>query len=303
MRRLDYPFTMLRFAPSMVCNFACSYCTHFEYQKDLKEKTRWEEHPPEKWLRFLGRIKPVRKLRVIIGVGEPTMYKGIEEIVNGLTCDTGLYTNASNMAMKKIKRFKQRDNLSLYVSFHPSGIKIGDFIRNAQWLQEHMNIIDFHGVPQPGSQERLEKARDECGKAGVTLRIDHPYTAWTNERLYFYDDAGGDQARFRDRFAGRLSGETKDVLCKVSHNHYENNMSMSYPIAPNGDIYICWRYFLAGSKEGILGNFFDEDFAYKDEYFECSKYGDCNICSWDRNIIDKATGRQLDNDIVQRQYV
>lgn len=308
MRRLNYPYSILRFAPSMRCNFTCSYCTHFEYQLNIKEKgqpTRipWKEQPPEVWIKHLERLRPLRNLRIIIGVGEPTIYSGIEEVVNSLTYPTSLYTNASNLAIKKIRRFVPRRDLSLYVSFHPTGMSIENFIENAKYLQKTFNIIDFHSVPHPGSEEVLAESQIKAAEQGVILRVDHPFTAWNDERLYFYDDHGGDQARFRDRFAGRLNGETKDVMCKVSTNHFENNMSMVYPIAPNGDVYVCWRYFLAGSTEGILGNFFDEDFKYTDEYFACSKYGDCNICSWDNNIIDKATGRQLDNDTVERVYV
>lgn len=303
MRRLDYPYTMLRIAPSMRCNFKCRHCTHFQYQKDIREKTQWEEVPAETWLKHLGRLRPLRKLRVVIGVGEPTLYDGIEKIINGLTCMTMLYTNASDAAMEKIRLFLPRPGLSLYVSYHPNGMSVGSFIEHAKWLRNTFNIMDFHSVPYPGREDELVKAKETMAKHGVNLRIDHPFTAWVDERLYFYDHFGGGQARFRDRFAGRLTGETKDVLCKISVNHFEDNMSMSYPIAPNGDIYVCWRYFLAGSKDGILGNFFDESFEYTDDYFECSKYGDCNICGWDRNIIDKATGRQLDCDTIARMYI
>ena len=307
MRDLEYPFTMLRIAPSMKCNFnngkICPQCTHFRYHRDLMEKTSWAEVSPDVWLKHLARIKPLRSLRVVLGVGEPTMYDGIEEIVNGLSCKTLFYTNASDFAMKKIRRFMPRSTLGLYVSYHPLGISAENFVENVKWLQNTFHIIDFHAVPYPGRENRLDEDKEMMAKHGISLRIDHPFAAWDNNRLYFYDHVGGDQPRFKDRFAGRLSGKVRDVLCKTSVNHFENNMSMSYPIAPNGDIYVCWRYFLAGSKDGILGNFFDEDFKYNDNYFECSNYGDCNICSWDRNIIDKKTNRQLDCDTIVRAYV
>jgi radical SAM protein with 4Fe4S-binding SPASM domain len=78
---------------------------------------------------------------------------------------------------------------------------------------------------------------------------------------------------------------------------------MGYPIAPNGNIYTCWRYILERSEEGILGNFFDEDFQFNDDYFECKHYGDCNACGWNKNIIDKETGKQLDTDVIGWDYL
>ncbi len=305
MRRLDYPYTMLRIAPSIRCNFesTCTHCTHFAYHKNIKEKTRWKEVPPETWLKHLNRLKPLRHISVILGVGEPSLYRGIEKIVNGLNVTTGYYTNASDLAMEKIRKFTPRKTLALYVSFHPAGMSVENFIENAKWLQNTFNIMDFHSVPYPGREEELVEAKKIMAEQGVNLCIDHPFTGWADEKLYFYDNAGGDQGRFRDRFLARNTQDTKDVFCKVSANHYMGNMSMAYPIAPNGDIYVCWRYMLAGSKEGILGNLFDESFEYNDDFFECSKYGDCNICGWDRNIIDKKTGQQLDCDTIARVYI
>lgn len=303
MRRLKYPFTMLRIAPSLRCNFNCKHCTHFQYQKDIREKTVWEEVPPETWIKHLHRIEPIRDIVVIIGTGEPTLYKGISKIVNALSCLTSFYTNASDVAMKEIRKMKPRSNLYMYCSYHPTGISLKNFVKNAKWIKKTFNVMNFHAVCYPEVKEALEEDKRKMAESGLTLEINHPFTAWLDGKLYFYDDFGGDQPRFRNRFAGHLTGETRDVLCKVSANHAANNMSMSYPIAPNGDIYVCWRYFLAGSSEGILGNFFDEEFEYKDSYFECSKYGDCNICGWDRNIIDKKTGVELDNDLIQRVYV
>jgi len=303
MRPLKYPFTILRIAPSMRCNFNCSYCTHFQYQKDTKEKTIWEEVPPETWIKHLARLEPERELRVIIGTGEPTMYKGLHKIINALNCETYLYTNISDPTLKELGEIRPRDNLALYVSYHPSGIDRGNFIKNAKWVKDRFKILDFHSVPCPGTEADLEEDKKIIEEAGITLDTSHPYTGWSEGKLYYYEGIGGDQPKFKNRFAARNGGETREVYCKTSFNHEANNGTMVYPIAPNGDIYTCWRYFLAGSKDGILGNFFDEEFQFQDKFFRCSKYGDCNICARDRTIIDVETGRQLDSDVISRVYL
>jgi len=306
MRQLIYPFSILRIAPSMRCNFKCKYCTHFDYQMDIREKTEWEEVPPETWIKHLRRLKPTRGwggICVIIGVGENTLYEGLSRIINVLHCRTNLYTNASDTALPELREIVPRSGFCVYVSYHPASIEINNFIRNAKWIQERFNVLDFHAVPRPGIEGHLEEDKKIMAEHGIDLKINHPFTGWVGDKFYFYDNMGGNQPKFRNRFLGRNSKETKMVRCKVSANHVSANMSMSYPIAPNGDIYLCWRYFLAGSKDNILGNFFDEDFQYDDSFHNCSNYGDCNICSWDRNIVDVATGRQLDCDTIERIYV
>jgi len=152
-----------------------------------------------------------------------------------------------------------------------------------------------------GNEKRLLNDEPILAKSGITLNMDHPLTGWFDDQLYWYK-ALINEPRFADRFAGRINGKRKTVFCKVSANHTTIS-SMVYPVGPDGSIYACWRYMLNSSDEGILGNFFDEDFEYNDSYYECKNYGDCNICSWDNNIIDKETGKQLDLDTVNRVYV
>jgi len=114
MRKLDYPYTILRPAPSIRCNFSCPYCTHFEYQKDLIQK-RKQEVDPEVWIESIGRLNPLRPLTVIFGTGEPTLFKGLSEIINSIKHKTLLYTNASNITMREMKLIKPRDNFIVYV--------------------------------------------------------------------------------------------------------------------------------------------------------------------------------------------
>lgn len=303
MKALRYPFTRLRIAPSMRCNFNCDYCTHFVYQKDIQEKTVWDEVEPEVWIKHINRIDPDRELVVIIGTGESTLYRGLHKIINSINHDTFLYTNLSDSTFRELDQIKSRKSLALYISYHPAGMTVENFIKNANRIKGKFNIVDFHSVPVPGREEALEKDKKIIEAAGLPLNIDHPYTGYTDGELSYYEGYGGDQRKFKDRFAARNGGKTRKVLCKTSLNHRADNGTMGYPIAPNGDIYTCWRYFLAGSKDGILGNFFDEEFQFKDEYFKCDKYGDCNICARDRNIFDVETGRQLDSDVINRVYL
>ncbi len=302
MRRLDYPYTNLRIAPSIRCNFACTYCTHFEYQKSLIEK-RKPEVEPEVWIKHLSRLNPLRPLTVIFGTGEPTQYKGISKIINSLPqWKTLLYTNASNPTLKELRLIKPRDNFLVYVSYHPHHMKIDDFAENSKWIKKTFKVIDFHGVKFKKNEKVLAEAKTLLAKHDIDLNLEHPLVGWFDDKFYWYDNLVQEK-RFADRFAGLTDlSKRKTVLCKVSANHIAG-ASMVYPIGPDGSIYACWRYMLNSSDEGILGNLFDEDFVFEDKFYECKNYGDCNICSWDNHIIDKETGRQLDIDTVDRVYV
>lgn len=300
MRRLDYPYTNLRLAPSIRCNFSCTYCTHFEYQKDLIQK-RKQEVDPDVWIRHIARIHPLRPLTIIFGTGEPTLYKGLADVINSIEHKTLLYSNASNITMREMGRIKPRDNFLVYISYHPTGISAENFAENANWIKDRFGVIDFHGVPHSDNKERLAKDEAILARHGIILNMRHPLTGWFDGSLHWYGSLVN-EPRFADRFAARTDGKTKTVFCKVSANH-ANPGSMVYPVGPDGSIYACWRYMLNSSDEGILGNLFDEEFQFNDNYYECKNYGDCNICSWDNNIIDKKTGKQLDIDTIERVYV
>ena len=275
MRQLIFPYTNLRISPSLRCNFNCEYCTQFKYQKDLIKGRPFTEVSPDVWIKHIGRIKPTRQFRITLGSGEPTLYQGISDIINSFSYYTLLYTNGSDATLKELKKTKARDNLFLYVSYHPMSISCENFMENAKWIKSTFKVMDFHCVPYSRNKKRIVRDKKLFKKQGLTLNTNHPLIGWFDGELYFYDFQK-DEPRFRDRIISRLGGDKKTVFCKMSHNHTPYTPVMSYPVAPNGDIYICWRYLLARANEGILGNFFDEDFQFSDGYLECPNYGDCN---------------------------
>lgn len=304
MKPLIYPFSVLRVIPSFRCNFNCAYCSCTKYQEDLCQTALYtkEELDKDKWIERLKTIVPQRlPLVIIFCAGEPILYKGFSDIVNSLDKKdwrTFVYTNLS--MLKETREITPRKNLWFYVSYHPTGIKRDVFIKNAIELQSSYQILDFHGVPAPEQVDILRQDAREMAKNGIHLRYEeHPYMVTRPNEYGFYGKIG-EMPKFKNRFASRVSGvPMKTVYCKTSFNHHTAGRSgLSYPVAPNGDVYTCWRYMLNHSKEGILGNFFDDDFEFTEDYYECKYYGDCNGCAWDKNIIDKETGRQIDTDVV-----
>lgn len=297
MTELDFPFRSMRANITMRCNFHCCYCGLIYYQEDLYRGDEYAplEVSPEIWIENINRCVPGRKqLTVIIGTGEPGIYEGMAEIVNNVKFTVVVYTNCSTAALKEYKKMVPRHTLLFYVTYHANQIDIDEFIENGKWLQSRFRIQNFHAPSYPPFRERILRGAEKAESRGVHINTKHPYLGWYNDEYHWYGKTG-EQPVFKNRFMSRIAGvPEREVLCKVSLDHKGN--TMGYPIAPNGDIYVCWRYFLNHSKEGILGNFFDEGFQYKDEYYQCPHYSDCNMCAWHRDIKDAKTREILDTD-------
>lgn len=306
MSKLIWPNSRIRICLSFKCNFRCDYCSIQHFQEDLCNVSdyRKEEISTEKWVRRIRDVVPSRPLLFIFGAGEAGILPGIDEISNNIKHETHVYTNASNPAMKGLLKIKPRNNFGFYISFHPTQIDVDEFIANAKRLQkEKYNLLNIHIPAAPSVVKILPELIRKMVAAGLPVSPHHPYLTAEPGDYQFYDELG-ELPKFKNRFASRAFGKPKKtVYCKTSFNHANNCNTMSYPIAPDGNIYWCWRYLFEHSKEGIMGNFFDEEFQFKDEYFECDHYGDCNMCAWDRNIIDKETGKQLDTDVIEWEYL
>jgi len=305
MKPLDYPYAIIRPVPTMRCNFHCEYCANTEYQPDLSRINLFakEEVSPDKWIERLATLRPKRfPFTTVFCAREPAMYEGFSDIVNSIdypNSSVRIYSNASTRSLDELRKVVPRNNVFLYVSYHPKFISVDEFAENAKELTARFNIINFHAVPYPKQKEQIEEDARILASMGIRVVTDHPYIGWYNGEYHFYGDIG-ELPKFKNRFMPYYTGEPeRTVYCKSSFNHtMYGNSSMNYPIAPNGDVYACWRFILNHSDEGILGNIFDDGFEFKDEYYECRHYGGCNMCAWDKDIIDKETGEQLDTDVV-----
>jgi len=299
---MKYPFGVLRLFFSLRCNFKCGYCSMMS-QKDLWRGDEFikDEVTPDKWNDALHRLEPQRNLIVTPCNAEPPIYNGCADIVNdGLKrFQTHMYTNLSSLSMEEIRKMKNRNDLAFYVSYHRGQIPVEEFIENAKELQSGWNVINFHAPMYPPFKEQILADAELMKKSGILLDTTHEYLGMYNgEMCYSYLKDGQPEAGdwIKKRLANRLEGTPKrKVLCKTSYNH-DSFFSRAYTVAPDGDIYNCWRHLYNHDKKGVVGNFFDPEFEFNDEPIECDDYGDCNICAWHKDIKDADTGEQLDMD-------
>lgn len=251
---------------------------------------RKTEVSPDKWIEAFGRLKG--KPLVAFCNAETALYRGAARVIDSCErFETLVYTNASTWSLRELWKITPRKNLKLYVSYHRGEIFLDEFIHNALILKSKYRIQNFHAPAYPPFRAALEADREKMRAAGIKLNIDHAYLG-VYEGKFYPSYLGTEGPEFLRRF---LQKETRRVLCRVSFNH-ASTFSRAYTVAPDGSFYLCWRYLYSRDERGIIGSFFDPGFEFEDKYYPCDYFGDCHICAWHNDILDRETKERLDDD-------
>jgi len=153
------------------CQYRCSYCpivTNFNYAGIYGKK---DERSPNEWIAAFNRL---RKANVYISGGEPFLFEGLPELVNGLKRHNilGIVTNATapTAVYQRIERY-----VHLNISFHREFASEDDFLAKIDALRKigrfHLNVnlvATRENVPMIPKIEKL------FGDHRVSLHVD-PY--------------------------------------------------------------------------------------------------------------------------------
>jgi MoaA/NifB/PqqE/SkfB family radical SAM enzyme len=122
------------------CNYRCSYCpvvTRYAYSDIYGNE---DERTPEDWIAALDRLP---KANVYISGGEPFLFKGLPELVNGLNRHNilGIVTNAT-VNTSVYERITKTIHMNL--SFHREFVSEDDFLKKVDELRKvgrfHLNV-------------------------------------------------------------------------------------------------------------------------------------------------------------------
>lgn len=269
---------------TMGCTGRCEYCiqnlSEDEFSQAKVEYAR-NSIQPKDWISFYNGLQKHRQHLLSIIGGEPTMYSGFFDVVNGIegyykTITTNLrsacFEDIPNMFEGRLLK-DVKDSLRLNTSFHPKLISIDDFCSRVHQLRDAGFTVDQVAmVDHPTSNYKY--FCDEFVKRGLALtpqtflgKIDgalfpNPESNMSND----YREHGIDNY---DIYREGFSYESKhEVLCNTDR----------FLVAPNGNINKC-HYHLYSNK-GVLGTVFDEELPQFRDYIDCQDYGYCNPCDY-----------------------
>jgi sulfatase maturation enzyme AslB (radical SAM superfamily) len=232
---------------------------------------------PQDWINFYQSLQKWKKQKLGIIGGEPTVYPGFFDVLNGLddyyrTITTNLTTPAFNNIAEFVDKIRNHSNLRINTSFHPEITTVDDFANKIHQLRDAgMHVDQISMVAHPGSMYR--KYSLEFLRRGIHLAPQTYLGKWNEELLPsplsdapdFGEHEIDDRILYEEGFSNRNRHE---VLCS----------SGRFMVAPNGDIHKC--HYLLYSGKNPLGNIKDLELPRFNDYDLCGEYGFCNPCDY-----------------------
>ena len=254
----------IAFFLTLACNLKCPYCINHaggsldEGRKHLSARD---------WIKAIDRIEIKNGTPITLQGGEPTLYKGFYEIVNGAKEDIkmDLLTNSMfdvnefirNVPVRRLQR--EAKYAPVRFSYHPGQNDVDDLIRKAHKLEEAGFRIGIYGINHPDKKifSKIEEARNKCLENNIDFRF--------KEYLGFYDDVFYGEYKYKDACEAK---KMKHCLCRTSE----------LLVDPAGYVFRCHSDLYKNRNK--VAHILDDDFTIEklDDYIPCDNYGDCNPC-------------------------
>jgi len=266
---------------TMDCTSNCHYCIqNMSKEEMLRAKGDYRKTilKPQEWIDFYNSLQKHQKNTLSIVGGEPTMYDGFYEVVNGIrgyykTITTNLKSRYVDDINSFIANIEDKKSVRINTSFHPKLISIDEFcnkvhiLRNAGFFVDQVAMVDY-------PLSNFKYYYDEFLTRGIALSP-QTYLGKMNDMLLpipgsdvspNYNEHGivdYDMYQF-----GFSCNEKRDVLCRTNR----------FLVSPNGSIHRC-HYHLY-SNRGAVANVKDESLPILSDYIGCSDFGFCNPCDF-----------------------
>lgn len=245
------------------CQLRCSYCIN-HHGGDLVKGRRMQ---PKEWIDGLNRLDIGSRtdLPITIQGGEPTVYKGFYEVVNGVKRElpidllTNLEVNAeefmSHIPRDRIRR--EAPYASIRVSYHHGQSNFDALIGRVLEFQKRGYSIGVWEVEQPDIRGEVLFRAQLAHSLGIDWRIKEFLGPWkgVNHGTMRYPDAVN-------------SNSLRNCDCRTSE----------LLIDPSGYVFRCHSDLYANRLP--VGHILDSDFdgGVLGSWKACSVYGKCNSC-------------------------
>ncbi len=245
---------------TLECNLKCNYCiNHFRAKQFSKRKLI----TGKEWVLLLNRLECPGDLPVTLQGGEPSLHPDFTWIINNLRKDLpiDILTNLNfdiDDFIGEVNPLRLKRNApyaSIRASYHPGYMDLDRLISKTMKLTAAGFSIGIFSVLYPPFIEQVQRAKEQCQKAGIDFRTKE-FLGEYNKKIYGtyrYPEAVG-------------SLKFKHCLCKTSE----------MIIGTQGDVYRCHHDFYKNFSP--VGNLLDPDFEARDIFRECDSFGDCNPC-------------------------
>ncbi len=249
------------------CNLQCSYCLNVDNDKTRKQLFKRSHLDTADWIKAVNRLVLRDDLPLTLQGGEPTVYEGFYEFVNGVKDDIklDLLTNMIFDAEEFVRRVPVRKftrdapYASIRVSYHPGQNDIDDLIRKTMVLQEAGFQIGLYGILHPDEKMRTHilSVQEKCHRLGIDFRTKE-FLGMCQGKLYGtykYDGAVGGRTR-------------KNCQCKTTELLVD---SVGYVYRCHSDLY---------HGRTPYAHILDDDFSMEDidRFRPCEYFGLCHPC-------------------------
>lgn len=266
---------------TFLCTGNCDYCIqHLSKDEFIAARSAYNRNMlrPDEWLKFFNGVQKWKNQQLGIIGGEPTVYPGFFELINGLegfsiTVTSNLTTPAFKSIPEFVSRLGDLKKVRLNTSFHPEITSVDEFARKIHQLRElGVNVDQIAMVAHPLSNYKkynLEFLRRGINLAPQTYLGKYHGNLLPIDKGDFAYDFGEheitDEALYRQGFSYE---EKKNVMCRTQR----------FMVAPDGGIYKC--HYLMYSRKNPLGNIKDPELPDPNAYDLCREFGFCNPCDF-----------------------
>lgn len=247
------------------CHLRCPYCitTHHD---SMFGKRAMRKLSPGEWIEGLNRLELPKDVPITLQGGEPFLYDGIWQMLEGVHHKIDILTALPPFLKKEnflnLKTLEWNKRPAPYptirVSFHKGQNDYKELVGHIAELQDILSIGLYY-LDYPGHSDADIAELKECAKAfKVELR--------TKEFLGEYDGKRYGTLLYPDATAGKRLNQR--VLCR----------NTVVPVGPDGTIYRCHSDLYFNRRVPALGNILDEEFVFPNDYSPCDNYGLCSEC-------------------------
>lgn len=267
-KKLPFARPQILFHPTLVCNYACSYCPYRKYYDHGKLYDSRIE--PEEWVELFKKFPPSI---VTVSGGEPLLYNDLLLLLEGLLESGHIISQVVSNLSNGHERFAvlSKMGIRLQASYHDEYASKEDFGEKLLFLKENkVNIV----VNFVATKDNISKHKDYKEYFEKVIGVSFKLDAYEDVKIEKVTETNA-----------KIHGENF-----ISKRHDTDNFELKsclggskyFVVMPNADVYRCYHYFwyqnseehakVLKAKSGNLcfGNLKDVDFKPQHGRYKCS---------------------------------